>query len=123
MQDFRNIEAWQLARPLTVAIYVATRQFPIEERFGLTAQVRKSTSAIGAAIAEAFGRATRQDAARCLQTAISEGNETLHHLITALDLNYLSQAEFEVLMSKLEPVRQKTFNLLMRIKPSRRRQS
>lgn len=119
VQDFRNIEAWQLSRPLTAAIYAASKRFPPEERFGLTMQVRRSVSSIGANIAEAFGRATRADTARVLQTSVSEGNETLHHLITALDLGYLTQAEFDELVAKLEPVRQKLYNLLLRIRPHR----
>ena len=117
MQDFRKIEAWQLCRPLTVAVYKASAQFPIEERFGLTLQLRKAVSSIGANIAEAFGRATRADTARVLQTSVSEGNETLHHLITALDLGYMSEADFDALVVEhLEPVRQKVFNLTMRVR-------
>lgn len=113
MQDFRKIEAWQLSRPLVVAVYLATREFPSDERYGLTFQLKKSVSSIGANIAEAMGRATRADAARVLQTSVSEGNEALHHLITALDLGYLDEQEFNELMMLLEPVRQKTYNLLM----------
>ena len=116
MQDFRRIEAWQLSRPLVVAVYKATRRWPREEQFGLIAQVRKSTSAIGANIAEAFGRSTRVDTARVLQTSVSEGNETLHHLITAFDLGYLSRHEFDELVALLEPVRTKVFNLMMRFR-------
>ena len=116
MQDFRKIEAWKLSRPLVVAVYSATRRFPIDERFGLTLQLRKSVSSIGANIAEAMGRATRADCARVLQTSVSEGNETLHHLLTALDLGYLAQAEFDEITALLEPVRQKTFNLLMSLR-------
>ena|SRR5688572_17542756 len=110
-----------MPRPLTVAVYAATRRFPPDERFGLSLQVRRSVTAIGASIAEAFGRSTRADAARCLQTSVSEGNETLHHLITALDLQYPTQSEFDALLEKLEPVRHKLYNLLMRIRPKRRR--
>lgn len=113
MQDFRRIEAWQLSRPLVVAVYKTTLRFPREEQFGLTAQLRKSVSAIGANIAEAMGRSTRADTARVLQHSVSEGNETLHHLITALDLEYIDQAQFDDLAGMLEPVRQKTFNLMM----------
>lgn len=120
MQDFRRIEAWQLARPLVVDVYRATRTFPLDERFGLALQVRKSANAIGASIAEAFGRATRTDCARVLQTAISEGNETLHHLIIAHDLGYLSDEQFAEICSRLEIVRTKTFNLLMRLRRRRR---
>ena len=116
MQDFRNIEAWQLSRPFVVAVYRATRSWPREELFGLTSQVRRSATAIGASLAEAFGRSTRADTARVLQHAVSEGNETLHHLMTALDLDYLSPEEFERLEKQLNPIRTKTFNLLMRIR-------
>ncbi len=120
MQDFRKIEAWQLSRPLVVAVYRATSRFPIEERFGLTLQLRRSVSAIGASIAEAFERSTRTDCARVLQTAVSEGNEMLHHLITAHDLGYLSSDELDVLSAQLEAVHTKTFNLLMRLRHRRR---
>ena len=116
MQDFRRIEAWQLSRPLVVAIYRATRSFPADERFLLTSQIRRSASSIGANIAEAMGRKTRADCARVLQHSVSEGNETLHHLITALDLGYLTQEKFDELDALLEPVRTKVFNLLMKIR-------
>ena len=116
MQDFRRIEAWQLSRPLVVAVYRATRRFPREEQYGLTSQLRKSVSAIGANIAEAFGRSTKADVARVLQHSVSEGNETLHHLITALDLGYLDKEQFDGLVEQLEPVRRKTFNLMMRFR-------
>src|SRR5687768_12764007 len=102
MQDFRRIEAWRLSRLLVIEVYRAARGFPVEERFALSLQVRKSVNAIGASIAEAFGRASRTDCARVLQTAISEGNETLHHLITANDLGYISDAEFNQIAGHLE---------------------
>ena len=116
MQDFRKIEAWQLSRPLVVAVYKATQRWPKEERFGLIAQVRRSAGSIGTNIAEAFGRSTRADVARVLQHSVSEGNETLHHFITALDLGYLTRQEFEELELLLEPVRTKVFNLMMRFR-------
>ena len=99
MQDFQRIEAWQLSRTL-VAVYTVTRGFPLDERYGLTRQVRRSVTAIGASIAEAFGRATRTDCARVLQNAISEGNETLHHLTTAHDLGYLSDEDLHELTAQ-----------------------
>jgi four helix bundle protein len=103
MQDFRNIEAWQLCRPLVVDVYQLTRRFPREELFGLTSQLRRSAGAIGAAIAEAFGRATRADCARCLQTSVSEANETIHHLTISLDLEYLTPSDFAHVEDQVEP--------------------
>ena len=119
MQDFRRIEAWKLSRPLVVAVYRASAQFPREERFGLTMQLRRSVTSIGANIAEAMGRSTRADVARVLQTSVSEGNETLHHLITAHDLGLITGEEMDSLLSLLEPVRKKTFNLMMYFRRNR----
>ena len=121
MQDFRNIEAWQLCRPMVVDVYKLTKRFPREELFGLTSQLRRSAGAIGAAIAEGFGRSTRADCARCLQTAVSEGNETLHHLITALDLGYLNDTEYQRLETQVTRIRHKVINLVLRIRPARKR--
>jgi four helix bundle protein len=121
VQDFRNIEAWRLSRELVVDIYAATRRFPADERFGLTSQLRRSTMSIGANIAEAMGRATKKDAARVLQTSVSEGNETLSHLLMAFDLGYLTQGEFDSLAAQLETVRCKTLNLLLRFRRRRKK--
>jgi four helix bundle protein len=117
MQDFRNLRVWQASRQLTVAVYAAVRRFPAEERYGLAAQLRSSATSIGANIAEGFGRATRADTARCLQIAVGSGCETLHHIITALDLGYLNQSEFEALEERLGPVRRMLTNLLFRVRP------
>jgi four helix bundle protein len=119
MQDFRKIEAWQLSRPLVVAVYRASSRFPASEQFGLTQQLRKSVTSIGANLAEAFGRSSRADVARVLQHSVSEGNETLHHLITANDLGYLNDADLNELLELLDPVRRKTFNLLMHFRRTR----
>ena len=120
MQDFRNLEVWKLCRPLVVAVYRVIKTFPDEERFGLSFQLRKSVSAIGANIAEGFGRGSRADTARCLQISISEGNETLHHLITAMDLEYINPAQFAELEEKLGLVRRKLTNLFFKVRPALR---
>ena len=111
MQDFRKLEVWQLCRPLTLVVYSTVRTFPDEERYGLSAQLRRSVSAIGANIAEAFGRGSNADVARGLQIAISEGNETLHHLI------YVSQAKFDELDERLGIVRRKLTKLFFKVRP------
>lgn len=120
MQDFRKLRVWQASRPLTVAVYSAVKRFPIEERYGLAAQLRASVTSIGANIAEGFGRGTRADTARCLQIAIGSGGETLHHLITAMDLGYLTQGEFDELEGKVGPVRRMLTKLLFRVRPRRK---
>jgi four helix bundle protein len=106
---------------MVVDVYRLSRGFPREELFGLTSQLRRSAGAIGAAIAEGFGRATRTDCARCLQTSVSEGNESIHHLITALDLSYINQAEFDHVEAQVTRIRYKVQNLILKIRRPRSR--
>jgi four helix bundle protein len=121
MQDFRNLQVWKASRRLTVAVYAAVRRFPVEERYGLSAQLRSSVNSIGANIAEGFGRGTRADCARFLQIANGSSCETQHHLTTALDVGFLSQAEFDDLNGEMSAVRRMLSNLLFRVRPNRGR--
>lgn len=57
-QSFRDLNVWQRAMQLTVAIYRLTRDFPREELYGLTSQIRRSAVSIPSNIAEGQGRFT-----------------------------------------------------------------
>ncbi|SPF39344.1 S23 ribosomal protein (fragment) [Candidatus Sulfotelmatobacter kueseliae] len=56
MEDFKNLKVWVKAHELTLAIYQSTCQFPKEEIYGLTSQIRRAAASIGANIAEGCGR-------------------------------------------------------------------
>src|SRR5687767_5582659 len=101
MQDFRKLLVWQKNRTLVADIYRATAPFPAEERFGLTSQMRRSVTGIGAAIAEGCGRGSRKDTLRFFQIAFGSSTELLHHLITSLDLGFLSNEQFQALDQRL----------------------
>ena len=55
-QSFRDLMVWQRAMQLTIAIYRLTGEFPREEQYGLTSQLRRSTVSIPSNIAEGQGR-------------------------------------------------------------------
>lgn len=55
-KSFRELQVWQRAMQLTVAVYRLTQDFPREEQFGLTAQIRRSAVSIPSNIAEGQGR-------------------------------------------------------------------
>ena len=55
-QSFRDLVVWQRAMQLTVAVYRLPRDFPREEQFGLTSQIRRSAVSIPSNIAEGQGR-------------------------------------------------------------------
>ena len=67
MRDFKGLIVWQKAHRLTVAVYAVTASFPREERFGLTAQVRKSAASVPTNIAEGCG--STKKSGRCRPTS------------------------------------------------------
>ena len=69
VQTYRDLVAWQKAMELTEHIYEVTKSFPKDERFGLTAQMRRSAVSIPSNIAEGFGRSHSRDFKRFLQIA------------------------------------------------------
>lgn len=97
MKSFRNLVVWQKAHALTLAVYKVTRGFPKEELYGLTSQIRRSSSSIAANIAEGCGRRTDSDFARFLQISFGSASEVEYHLILAHDLDILDKNLFEQL--------------------------
>jgi four helix bundle protein len=97
MKDFRRLQVRQKAHLLTLKVYEATRNFPKEELYGLTTQMRKSSSSIPTNIAEGCGRGGDTEFARFLQIAMGSASELEYELILSRDLHYLSHDEYESL--------------------------
>ena len=70
MSNFRNLLIWQKSMALTTKIYSSTNNFPKEEIFGLTSQIRRSSVSIPSNIAEGFGRESDKDLLRFLNISI-----------------------------------------------------
>jgi len=56
MQDYRKLKVWERSHQLTLAVYKVTSQFPKDELYGLTSQIRRACASIPANIAEGCGR-------------------------------------------------------------------
>jgi four helix bundle protein len=87
---FERLEVWQRSRVLVKAIYGATKDFPSEEKYGITSQMQRSAVSIMANIAEGSSRFSKKEQSHFFQIAYSSGMETLSHLIIANDLEYIS---------------------------------
>ncbi len=94
MQDYTKLKVWQNAHDLTLRVYRVTKSFPSEERFGLTSQIRRSSSSIGANIAEGCGREGSRELARFLLIASGSVSELGYHLRLAKDLEYLPEDKY-----------------------------
>jgi len=88
VQDHRKLRVWHQAQELCVQVYLLSAAFPPEERYGLTAQVRKAAVSVGSNIAEASRRTSRRDKARILNIGQAEGAEVMSELDVACRLKY-----------------------------------
>jgi four helix bundle protein len=115
MQDFKKLLVWQEGHALTLAVYAVTVQFPREEQYGLTSQLRRAASSIPANIAEGCGRDSNAELARFLRIASGSANELEYHLLLAHNLHYLGDEPFLDLMARVQKTRRMATRLLSRL--------
>jgi four helix bundle protein len=102
VERFEDLIAWQKARGLTVAIYLATREEAFRRDFGLASQVQRSAVSVMANIAEGFERRRRTEFFRYLEIAKGSCAEVSSHLYVAFDIGYISEPQFRSLVGQSE---------------------
>ena len=100
MKDFRELKVWQRAHELTLAVYQVTASFPREELYGLTAQMRRASSSIGANLAEGCGRDGGAELNRFCSIALGSASELQYFLLLAKDLHLLAGGDYDRLAEK-----------------------
>ncbi len=92
--SFEKLNVWQESRQLSVKIYMLTKEFPSDEKFGLISQMRRCAISIASNIAEGSGRHSNKDKARFTEIAYGSALELLNQIILATDLNFISENEY-----------------------------
>jgi four helix bundle protein len=94
-RSFRDLNVYRHARETAQKIFELSRKFPAQERYSLTDQIRRSSRAVKAMIAEAWGRRRYKAVfVNKLDEALGEATETQSWLDDARDSKYLSDDEF-----------------------------
>jgi four helix bundle protein len=93
LDSFEKLLAWQAARELTKQTYILTRKFPKDELFALTSQMRRAASSVAANIAEGFSRQSIADKLHFYTIAAGSLTELQSFTYTALDVEYINEAE------------------------------
>ncbi|MBA3579637.1 MAG: four helix bundle protein [Gemmatimonadaceae bacterium] len=112
MQDFRKLMVWNKAHALTLDVYAITKPFPSAERFGLTAQLRRSASSVATNLAEGCGRGSVPSFASFVQVAFGSACECEYQCLLALDLGYIGPTDHEVLAAQVTEVKRMLASLL-----------
>ncbi len=113
--NFRELKVWQEAIALAKEVYLHSNQFPVSEKFGLTAQVNRAAVSIPSNIAEGSGRSTNKDFRNFLGFALGSAYEVETQLILAKEFGFLSEDNLKLLVERLMSIEKKISNLQSRL--------
>ncbi|MEW6618574.1 MAG: four helix bundle protein [bacterium] len=101
-KSFYALKIWQKGYEILMKIYEITSTYPVEERYALVIDTRRSANSIIANIAESHGRYYFADKIRVLYTARGELEETRSHLKVACGRKYISEEKFKEIDEEYE---------------------
>ena len=119
MKNFRDLLVWQKAHALTLQCYKATAQFPKEERYGLTSQIRRCSASIAANLAEGCGRRGAGEFHRFLQISAGSASELEYHCLLASDLGFLNAEDHKLLDTCVIEVKRMLSGLIRKVESER----
>ena len=101
IRSFEDLRAWQEAHALVISIYKKTKDFPKEEVFGLTSQMRRAAVSIASNIAEGFSRKTPKDKSQFYAIGKGSLTELQSQLYVARDVGYLSGESCKTVLDQM----------------------
>jgi four helix bundle protein len=97
LKSFKDLKVWQKSYSLCLEIYRITKEFPMDEKFGLTSQLRRASISIPSNIDEGYGRKTNPEYIYSLYIAQGSLCELETQIMIARDLNYIDEQCFSEL--------------------------
>ena len=105
--NYKDLEAWKESKKLAIGIYKITADFPDNEKYGITNQMRRAAVSICSNIAEGSARKTNKDKAHFTTISFGSAVEVLNQLILTVELGLLTQESYQELRLKLESITNK----------------
>ena len=116
MIDFRTLRVWEAFHEIVLDVYKITQQFPSEELYGLTSQMRRSAASVPTNIAEGCGRNTDPDLAKFLTIAMGSASELEYQLILAKDLKLIQPDQYQDIMENLTTAKKMLNTFLKKVR-------
>lgn len=105
--NFEKLDVWEKSRKLVVKIYKLTKDFPIDEKYGMVSQMRRAAVSICSNIAEGSGRTTSKDQSRFYTNVYSSLLELLNQVLIAEELGWVNSNEVLAFRKMAEEVSNK----------------
>ena len=116
--SFEKLDVWQKSKSFSVLIYKVTKDFPSDEKFGITNQLRRASVSIASNIAEGISRISYKEQARFSEIAFGSLMEVLNQIIISKELEYLNIDVYEKIRIDIDEISNK-LNALKKTQISR----
>ncbi|MFS4492204.1 four helix bundle protein [Maribacter sp. 2308TA10-17] len=112
MHDFQKLIIWQKSMNITEDVYRLSAEFPKEEKYGLTSQIRRSAVSVPSNIAEGAGRNSDKEFRQFLGISSGSSNELLTQLLLSSRLNLVSEEKVLPIIDQLVEVQKINYSLI-----------
>ncbi|NPA44050.1 MAG: four helix bundle protein [Chlorobi bacterium] len=116
MHNLKELYVWNKAMILTIEVYEAVANFPIDERFGLTSQIKRSAVSIPSNIAEGAGRNNVKEFIHFLGISNGSSFELQTQIILANKLNLISKEISNSILNKIDEIQKMTYGLIKKLR-------
>lgn len=120
MKTFRDLLVWQKAMKFVTKIYEVSKDFPKEECYGLTSQIRRSAVSIPSNISEGYGREGLSDYLRFLNIALASLFELQTQLEISYNLKYIPKKCFQELYELSREIERMLTSFIRSLKSKRK---
>ncbi len=117
-ERWKNLKVWELADQLTLDIYKATRNFPKDELYGITSQIRRAALSVPTNIVEGYSRKGDKELSHFLSISFASLSEVKYLIHFATRFGYLSEKETDDLESSCDEVGKKLWSFYSKVKRS-----
>lgn len=115
MHNFKELIVWKDSMKLAKSIYLVCLEFPGDERFGLTTQIKRSAVSVPSNIAEGAGRNSDKEFLRFLSISTGSLFELETHLLLAADLDFINLDRVKTLLDEVADLQKKLYRFCQQL--------
>ncbi len=102
IQTFTDLIVWKEGHKLVIQVYKVTKNFPAEEIYGITSQIRRASVSVTSNIAEGFSRKNYKEKIQFYYVASASLSEVKNQLLISRDVGYLQVEEYNKLVEQID---------------------
>lgn len=116
MQDYKKLIVWQKAHQNVLDVYKLTINFPKEEVYGITSQIRRAIVSVSNNIVEGTGKFSDKDFANFLQTALGSCQESEYLIMLSYQLKFIDKKNYDTMNAQIGEVKAMLISLIKKLR-------